>query len=95
MNICLSNGQVDKWTLFPKILLRKLLLFQKCWDPSHNGQHSFPHWQTASLTDKPAVVALLHHIHNVALFQLQLVFVAWQIVVHGLVPAIEKQEWLK
>lgn len=38
------------------------------------------------LTNKPAIVALLHHIHNVALLQLQLILVARHVVVHGLVP---------
>lgn len=42
------------------------------------------------LTNKPAVIALLHHIYNVALLQLQLVLVARQVVVHSLVPVLEK-----
>lgn len=81
--------------LFSKILLRKLKL---SWvEIHHDGQHVFPHKrrQTPPLTDKPAIVALFHHIHNVALSQLQLVFVTWQIVVHGTVPAIARQARLK
>lgn len=44
------------------------------------------------LTDKPAVVTLLHHIDDVALPQLQLVLVARRVVVHGLVSALGKAD---
>lgn len=44
--------------------------------------------KTKKLTDKPAIVALFHHVHDVTLFQLQLVLVAWKVVVDGLVPVL-------
>lgn len=42
------------------------------------------------LTNKPAIIALLHHINDVSLPQLQLILIARHVVVQRLVPGLEK-----
>ena len=42
----------------------------------------------AFLTNKPAIVTLLHHVHDVSFSELQFVFVARQVIVQGPEPAV-------
>lgn len=46
------------------------------------------------LTNKPAIIALLHHINDVSLPQLQLILIARHVVVQRLVPGLEKIRFL-